>query len=291
MAGTAEDSPVRLSDTQIAAFATDGFVHVPGAVGQDDVTAVLEAVDALQASPSRHGANVTRHGNPGEYFLDRYLYPTNAAFAGFVDGLGLAELAADATRSSEIRLYFDQVFVKESGTREEFSWHQDRPFWAIDGVQICSTWLALTAADAAGSALEFVRGSHLWGVDFRPDFPALRGADPAVAEANLWPGIAEHLRSYDATATDFEKHPDRYEVRSHAVEPGDVLLFDYRVMHRSRGNSAGHRRAAVSWRWLGDDATWSPKIGSDPIIGQEHTSLTPGDPVHDDAVFPVAFSR
>ena len=282
---------MRLTDTQIAAFAADGFVHVPAAVDAEGVAAVLDAVDKLQATPSRHGANVTRDGDPGAYFLDRYLYSTNPTFAGFVERLGLAELAADATRSESIRLYFDQVFVKEPGTQEEFSWHQDRPFWAIDGTQICSTWLALTAADAAGSALEFVRGSHLWGVDYRPDYPAMRGADPAVAEQHLWPGIEEHLRSYEATVLDFEDHPERYEVCSYPVEPGDVLLFDYRVVHRSRGNSAAHRRAAVSWRWLGDDATWSPKIGSDPIIKQEHTFLAPGDLVHDDDVFPVAFRR
>ena len=48
------------------------------------------------------------------------------------------------------------------------------------------------------------------------------------------------------------------------VEPGDALLFDYRILHRSRGNASPRRRVAVSWRWLGDDATWAPEVGTDP---------------------------
>lgn len=279
-----------LTESQIEQFRADGCVLVPSAVDSANVDQVLAAVDRLQQTPSKHGANVTKDGNPGQYFLDRYLHPTHQDFAGFVTDLGLASLAAEATGSQNVRLYFDQVFVKEPGTEEQFSWHQDRPFWAIDGEQVCSTWLALTPADAAGSALEFVRGSHLWGVDHRPDYPAMRGAAPAEAEKHLWAGIAEHLDSYDEVAVDYEDHPDRYEIVSFAVEPGDVVLFDYRVMHRSRGNSASHRRAAVSWRWLGDDATWAPKAGSDPIITQADTHLNPGDRITDDDVFPLVFT-
>ena len=83
---------------------------------------------------------------------------------------------------------------------------------------------------------------------------------------------------------------DREVLEPFAVEPGDVLLFDYRTMHRSRGNGAAHRRAAVSWRWLGDDAIWSPKPGSDPIITQDDTRLAPGDRITDDDTFPLVFS-
>lgn len=279
-----------LTTAQTRTFKEDGCLLVERAVDQSEVARVLGAVDELVDAPSPKGATVTKEDDPGNYFLDRYLYPTNPTFAGFVDELGLADLAAAATGSKNIRLYFDQVFVKDPGTREQFSWHQDRPFWAVDGEQICSTWLALTAADAAGSALEFVRGSHLWGVDHRPDYPGMRGLDPALAERKLWDGIEEHLQNYEAVAIDYEDHPETYEIISYAVEPGDVLLFDYRTMHRSRGNSSEGRRAAVSWRWLGDDATWSPKVGSDPIITQADTHLRPGDLITDDDTFPLVFS-
>ena len=71
-------------------------------------------------------------------------------------------------------------------------------------------------------------------------------------------------------------------------EPGDALLFDYRIVHRSGPNAGTHRRSAVSWRWLGDDAVWAPKPGADPIIRPQDTRLNPGERITDDAVFPLA---
>ena len=112
---------------------------------------------------------------PGMFFQDRYLHPVRPDFRRFAENSGLAAMAATAANSKNIRLYYDHVFVKDPGTQEQFVWHQDRPYWAVDGTQICSTWLALTDANSQSSAREFVRGSHLWGRTFRPEYPALDG--------------------------------------------------------------------------------------------------------------------
>ena len=75
-----------------------------------------------------------------------------------------------------------------------------------------------------------------------------------------------------------------------SVEPGDALLFDYRVLHGSRGNGTDTKRVAVSWRWLGDDAVWAHQRGHDPIVGPAHTSMVNGERISDDQAFPVAFT-
>ena len=180
--------------------------------------------------------------------------------------------------------------MKDPGTDDQFVWHQDRPYWAVDGTQICSSWLALTAADVSSSALEFVKGSHRWDRTFRPEYPALDGRTPEEVERALWKGVAEHIRSFDHTCPAFEDHPDTYDVISFAVEPGDALLFDFRTVHRSGPNAGANRRAAISWRWLGDDAFWSPTAGSDPIVRPQDTVLEPGELITDDAVFPLVYS-
>ncbi len=276
-----------LSQQQIDSYRRDGVVHLPGVVGPDLVGRMVAAVEEVMADPSRFGGDMTRPGRPGRFFQDRHLFPTRPAFRAFLHETPLAALAAQATGSTTIRAFYDHVFVKEPGTEETFAWHQDRPYWAVDGTQICSTWLALTAADARSSALEFVAGSHRWGRTFRPEYPALEGRDPDEVEAVLWKGVADHIRSFDDTCPDFDNHPETYDVVSFAVEPGDALLFDYRTVHRSGPNQGGGRRAAISWRWLGDDAFWAPKPGADPIVRPQDTVLEPGDLVTDDAVFPV----
>ena len=281
----------RLTDDEIERFRADGVVHVANALDADAAAEMLAAVDELITSPTRRGGSLTPVGKDGMFFQDRHLFPKHERFRAFLDDPTLAAMAADAMDSDQIRCYFEHVFVKDPGTEEQFVWHQDRPYWAVDGTQVCSTWVALTAADAESSSLEFVRGSHRWDRTFRPEFPALDGLEPEEVEAALWDGIAEHIRKYDDVAPAFEDHPDDYEVLSWAVEPGDALLFDFRTVHRSGPNAGRNRRAAISWRWLGDDAFWDPKPGADPIVTDDDTSTAPGEVIRDDATFPLVYSR
>ena len=281
----------QLTNDEIDRFRADGVVHVTGAVDPASVDAMTEAVDRLITQPSRRGGSMTPTDKPGMFFQDRPLFPRDKVFRGFLDDPTLAKMAADAMDSEAVRCYFEHVFVKDPGTEEQFAWHQDRPYWAVDGTQVCSSWVALTAADAESSSLEFVRGSHLWDTTFRPEFPAMEGRDPDEVEQALWEGIADYMRSFDDIAPAFEEHPDTYDVLAFAVEPGDALLFDYRVVHRSGPNAGRARRAAISWRWLGDDAIWDPKPGADPIVTDDDTTTAPGARIADDDTFPVVFGR
>lgn len=267
----------QLTDAQLHAFATDGVVKIPGALAPDVAAEVLAAVDARLAGGNDLGG------------MDRRMWATDPAFRRFAFDTDLAGYAAQAMASAAVRIYFDQIFVKPADTPEKyFHWHQDHPFWAVTGDQICSTWVALTSASVASSALEFVRGSHRSGITYRPYFSP---NDTAESMNKVWPGFGDYVMSFPEQIVPFEDHPDRYEIIGFDVEPGDALLFDYRLVHRSRGNPSGHRRVAVSWRWLGDDSTWHPVPGADPIVNQDHTWLAPGQRIADDDVFPVVHRR
>lgn len=136
----------RLTDEQLHAFATDGVVKIPGALAPDVAAEVLAAVDARLAGGNDLGG------------MDRRMWATDPAFRRFAFETDLAGYAAQAMASAAVRIYFDQIFVKPADTPEKyFHWHQDHPFWAVTGDQVCSTWVALTSASVASSALEFVR--------------------------------------------------------------------------------------------------------------------------------------
>ena len=270
-----------LTDDEQADFDRDGVVHLRAAVDVSWVERMAAAVDRILATP------LPTPGPPRGGGMDRHLYRDDPEFAEFVSGTPLARLAAQATGSEQVRIYFDQIFVKEAGTDSEFRWHQDHPYWPIGGDQVVSTWVALTRSTVEGSALEFVRGSHRWGRTFRP---VAGDADRDQMNA-IWDGFGDHAHSIPDEIIAFEDHPDRYDVVGFAVEPGDALLFDYRILHRSRGNTTNRRRVAISWRWLGDDATWQWVRGADPVIGPDDTHLRPGELVTDDDTFPVAYRR
>jgi ectoine hydroxylase-related dioxygenase (phytanoyl-CoA dioxygenase family) len=280
-----------LTDDEVEVFRSDGVVHIHDAVDMGLVSEILTSVEELIHAPGRFGGSMTSPNSTGMYFQDRYLHPTNENFRRYAQQCGLAKSAAKATDSDAIRLYYDHVFVKDPGTQESFVWHQDRPYWAVDGTKICSTWLALTDSNSGSSALEFVRGSHLWNRTFKPEYPALEGLPPKEVEEALWAGVAEHIESFEESCPAFEEHPDLYEVLKFDVRPGDVLLFDFRTVHRSGPNTGNRRRAAISWRWLGDDAFWAPSVGSDPIIGNQDTVLEAGDLITDNDAFPLMFGE
>ncbi len=266
-----------LSSAERLAYERDGVVKLAGAVDPDQVARMLAAVDRVLSGPD--GA-----GGTG---MDRHLHPRDDEFASFLASTDLAALAAQATGSETVRIYFEQIFVKESEALDKvFHWHQDHPFWPIRGSQVASTWVALTAASVEASALEFVRGSHLWDKNYRPYFG---GPTDVEAINKIWPNFGDHVASFSDEIEAFEDHPDRYDVVGFDVEPGDAVLFNYRILHRSRGNASPHRRVAVSWRWLGDDAVWAPVPGADPVIGPDDTWLQPGQRIIDDAVFPVVY--
>ncbi|MFK8023322.1 MAG: phytanoyl-CoA dioxygenase family protein, partial [Ilumatobacter sp.] len=251
----------RLAVEQLQQYARDGVIHVPGALDQRWIAPVLAAVERVIEPGKSFGLTV----RPWAY---------DEEFRRFAFDAGLAELAAEATGSEAIRLYFDQIFMKKGNTDMVFAWHQDHPYWPIGGTQIASTWVALTAATADSSALEFVRGSHDWDTTFRP--PGSRD------DLNrLFPGFGDLAATIPDETIDFENHPDEYDLVSFDVEPGDALLFDYRILHRSRGNPFPDPRVAVSWRWLGDDATWQWEHGKEPVVDQSMTTLQPGDLITD----------
>jgi Phytanoyl-CoA dioxygenase (PhyH) len=65
------------------------------------------------------------------------------------------------------RLFHDHVLVKEPGTTARTPWHQDQPYYCIDGAQNVSFWIPLDPVPRE-STLEFVAGSHAPGTWFMP---------------------------------------------------------------------------------------------------------------------------
>ena len=89
---------------------------------------------------------------------------------------------------------------------------------------------------------------------------------------------------------DFNALRDNYEFMSFETKAGDAVIFNTAIIHTSHGNfSPSRRRLALSTRWLGDDACWDPRSGTDPIVTQEHVSLEPGTPARDDKAFPLVW--
>lgn len=270
--------PRDLTDAEVAAYQRDGVAHVPGCVDPAWLPRLTELVEATLRDPGPNAGD----SNPGQAtdrtFSDRHLWPHHDGFRAFAFDGGMGRIAGQAMGAARTRLYFDHIFVKEPGTSQGTPWHQDLPYWPFTGRQICTVWLTLQDVDAHNGGLRFVRGSHVGGKWYRPT---------SLSSKAEWIGSSDQ-----EPIPDFDAEPDRYRFQSFDLRAGDALVFSAAIVHGSHPNTtAARRRLALATRWLGDDARWDPRPGTDPIVGPEDVSLAAGDLAKDDDCFPVVWER
>ncbi len=264
-----------------AAFAADGVVKVPGAVGVEWIDRILADAQRELEAPGPWVTDTNPGGSQDRLFTTRYRWQHEPVVRDFVFRSPIAAMAAALTGSSTARFYFDHLLVKEPYTSAPTPWHQDIPYWPFMGKQIVSAWVAATASAVAESSLEFVRGSHLWDAYYAPESFDGQG------------GWTEDFRG--EPMPDIESARDRadcpYDIVGFDVEPGDAIFFSAWTIHGAPPNRGAGRRVALSTRWLGDDATWFPHPGCDPTVTSADTTAVPGEYPADDDRFPLVHTR
>lgn len=268
---------IALTTEQLETFTDDGVVLVNEAVDKQFLAPIAALAELQLNEPGQWVTDTNPGSSRDRLFTSRYLWRDQTSVYDFLFDSGIARLAGQALRSSSVRFYFDHLLVKEPGTAAPTPWHQDIPYWPFLGKQICSVWVSLTSSTVEESSLEFVRGSHRWGAYYTPE--------SFDGEAN-WTVDFEGERCPDIEAARAD-----YDIVGFDVEPGDAIIFSSWIVHGAPGNAGDNRRVALSTRWLGDDTTWHPHPGCDPMVGQQHTTSTPGEYPSDDDRFPVIWSR
>ena len=130
----------------------------------------------------------------------------------------IADMIAVLVDSKEIWLYSDEFFIKGGGSNRT-PWHQDLPYWPLEGEKIASMWISLDPLPKEG-CLEYIPGSHR---QTRYD-----GFNPRrVSEDPTLPFYGEDL----PPLPDIEADRDRWNIVSWPIEPGDVILAHPGVLH------------------------------------------------------------
>lgn len=231
-----------VSSELIEAFRHDGAVCVRGAFSPDEVALVERGIDRNLAEPSPRALVASRPDDPGRFFEDFCNWDRIPEYEEFVRISPAAEIAGRLMGSRHVRLFHDHVLVKEPSTRQPTPWHQDQPYYNVEGSQTCSMWMPVDPVDRA-STLEFVAGSHLG--------PWLMPRTFMDNQAKWFPeGSLEEL-------PDVESDRGAYEILAWELEPGDAVFFHMLTLHAAGG--AERRRRAFSVRFLGDDVTHAPR--------------------------------
>ena len=184
----------------------------------------------------------------GAFLLDSGNWTRNEAIKRLALDSDLPALAAGLMDASAVAYYDDQMFVKQPGTRQRTAFHQDYPFFNLEGWMGCVFWMPVDRVDQANGALSYVRGSHRWDRRF---------ASSMFVSHTPMPG------SEGERVPDIEADPDAYDLVSFDTEPGDVIVHHFRTLHGAGGNRTADRpRRVMSMRYVGDDMRYKWRPGA-----------------------------
>ena len=238
-----------ITGKDIERFNRDGVVCLRNRFEARWIEQLAQGFESNLASPGPYATSYTPEDNPGGYLDDLMNWNRIPEYRTFVFESPAARIAGELTRSRHCRIFLENMLIKLPGTREASPWHQDQPYYCVEGDKLCSVWLPLDPISRK-TCVEFIAGSHRWGKLFTP----LKFGDHSPYEYP--PGTFD-------TPPDIDSASDRYRVLAWDMEPGDCLVFHMRAVHRApaTGDLKAARRA-FSTRWLGDDTVYVERSGA-----------------------------
>jgi len=260
-----------LTPDDVDTYQRDGVVLVRGLFA-DQVDLLRAGVEANMADPGPYASNNEKPGQTGRFFDDYCNWTRFAEFREVVETSPAAAVAADLMQSDQVQMFHDHVLVKEPGTSMATPWHQDGPYYFVEGRQTVSFWSPLDPVREA--TLRCVAGSHAWAREVLPT--------RWVSEAGFFPDEGQYMPVPDPDA-------EGMRVVEFEMQPGDAVAFHFRTLHGARGNSSMTRRRAFSLRLVGDDARFVERPGptSPPFPGH---GMSAGQKLREDW-FPTILSR
>ena len=227
----------------INAYRTDGVVLIKGLFANwvDDIRTGIEE---NMASPGPYASENSKQGEGGRFFDDYCNWMRIKDFENVVRNSQAGSIAADLMASESVQVFHDHVLVKEPGTTLQTPWHQDAPYYFVEGEQTISFWCPVDPVKEA--TLRFVAGSHLWE---KPVLPI------------RWVSEADFYADEDIYMPIPDPEAENMRILEWEMEPGDAVAFSFKTLHGARGNLTNGRRRAFSIRFVGDDARYITRPG------------------------------
>ena len=255
-------------------YAADGVVCVRQAFNTEWISSLEQGFKRTLSRPSKWFSDHAPEEGRGRFITDLGMAHHDETFQRFVHESGAAEIVAALLNTVRLNFFFDTMWIKGAGVRKPTNWHQDLPYYTVDGDLMCVLWVALDAMPN-GVALEFVRGSHRWNRWFEPT---------RTTEGTSW-----YDESPYEPVPDVDGNREDFEVISWNMQPGDCVVFHGLMLHGAHGNPLSYDRRAYSSVWLGDDVVWAERPGySRPRF--DEAGLSPGDPI-ESVLFPRILPR
>jgi len=233
-----------VSEQQIADFQNQGVVVLRG-VFKEWIDTLNRGADQNVTHPSPRAITHRSDHFKGRFFEDFCNWQNISEYRQFVEQSPMASIAAALMQSQQVQFFHDHYLDKAAVSGVATPWHQDMPYYFVDGMQNVSFWIPLDAREEQFS-LKSVARSHLW--------PKLVMPTKWSNNEEFYPDSREFMSMPDIDSGD-------YDIRSWAIEPGDVVAFNFRTVHGANANTVDTISRTLSFRLVGDDARYRQRPG------------------------------
>ena len=260
-----------LNNKQIDDYQKLGVIVIKD-IFKDWIETLKIGFDRVLVEPSIHGRENVTTENSGRFFEDYCNWQRITEFKESIFKSPAAQIISEATGSKSVQLFHEHIFIKDAGTQKETPFHQDMPYYCIDGNQTGSFWIPLDKVEKNNN-LKLILKSHHW---------------PKLVKPTKW----SNNNSWYSENDDFMEMPDIKKIEKDIFIPdlelGDAVLFNFKIVHGSDANLTSSQRRAFSMRFIGDDVKFLKRNGptSPPFDG---INLMNGDKMRADW-FPEVFN-
>ena len=261
---------MNLTENQILDYEKNGAIIIKD-LFRPWINTLRAGFEKILKNPGPHARENVDEVGEGRFFEDYCNWQRIPEFIKFINESPGAKIVAQATRSKSIQVFHDHIFFKDTGTSKSTPWHQDMPYYCVDGENTGSYWIPLDEV-TKDNTLNLILGSHKW---------------PKLVRPTKWSNDEPWYKN----KTDFMDMPNINSIDNEIMAPelklGDAVLFNFKIVHGSPGNNSENRRRAFSMRFIGDDIRYIDRGGetSPPFTGINSKS---GDTMRTDW-FPIVW--
>lgn len=189
-------------------FARDGFYLVPSVVPSDLLARVRPHIEAVyhgeyETGIAISGAHKPTNEPPTKLVKIDNAHRSDRTIHELVSHPAISKWAAAITGAKMVQVFATQLLIKPPGKEDivNVGWHQDLEYWdgALEG-EVFTAWVAVSDVTAESGPMQFVRGSHQWGLLKAGDFfsgnlDALKQRIQEKHGGNSWEEVAAVLPS------------------------------------------------------------------------------------------------
>ena len=234
-----------ISTEEIDIYHRDGVVPLRGMFDKEWIKLLNKGLNVNCESPTERSRIWDKDDAGHTMFYDTLAWREIEEYKKFIFDSPAAQICGQLMKAKAVHYFFDAVFVRSPGTKFETPWHQDEPYWSIEGYDACTLWMPLVPVKQK-NCLSFVPGSHLFKSVFnQKNFGELTGNPKDQVDFS---------KVADQEFPDINADPESYGVVSWELQPGDCIAFNGRTMHGGSGKLDNDTSLKVfTTKWMGDD--------------------------------------